>query len=180
MEWTEINWGSDFKDLPAAVAAGDVEDLHAAEGFQVFPNWMAQNLIQPVSSIVNFKDAMWDKASQEGSTYKGQVYGINTVKAQAVSPYIVYYNKTLFQENGLKTPFEYYKEGNWNWKTFLEVATKLTKDTDGDGKVDQYGFNWGGNPTTFMVHNGGNIVNVKSDGTLEAVLTVLITGTCFK
>lgn len=68
--------------------------------------------------------------------YKGQSYGV-------VSPWsggtLFYYNKTLFEQYGVKSPAEYYKEGNWNWDTFETCITEITKDTDGDGKMDIYG-----------------------------------------
>ncbi|MCD6521056.1 MAG: extracellular solute-binding protein, partial [Anaerolineae bacterium] len=40
----------------------------------------------------------------------------------------------LFQEAGLPEPTE-----EWTYDDVVEAAQKLTKDTDGDGKVDQYG-----------------------------------------
>lgn len=44
---------------------------------------------------------------------------------------MVYYRKDLFEKEGLKPPT--------TWAELLEVGKKLTKDLDGDGKLDQWG-----------------------------------------
>lgn len=41
-------------------------------------------------------------------------------------PVLIYYNKDLFLEQGLKTPTELYKEGKWNYAEFLKAARNLT------------------------------------------------------
>lgn len=48
------------------------------------------------------------------------------------SPYAVIYRLDWFEELGLKTPE--------TWEEFVEVAKKLTRDTDGDGTIDKYAF----------------------------------------
>lgn len=47
------------------------------------------------------------------------------------------YRTDLFEEAGLDGPPK-------TWAEFADYAEKLTKDTDGDGKIDQYGFIWAG------------------------------------
>lgn len=57
----------------------------------------------------------------------GIPYGIDT-------EYIAY-NKALFDEAGVAYPHE-----GWTLGEFLEKAKKLTRDRNGDGRTDQYGF----------------------------------------
>jgi multiple sugar transport system substrate-binding protein len=45
------------------------------------------------------------------------------------------YNKTKFKEAGLDP-----EKPPQNWSELYDYAMKLTKDKDGDGKIDQYGF----------------------------------------
>jgi multiple sugar transport system substrate-binding protein len=54
--------------------------------------------------------------------------------------YLMYFNKTLFEEAGLETPDVLYERGEWNRETFLNAVRKLSKDTNGDGEIDQYGW----------------------------------------
>ena len=47
------------------------------------------------------------------------------------------YNETMFENYGAKTPLEYYKEGNWTWETMEDCLEAVTKDNDGNGKIDK-------------------------------------------
>ena len=47
-----------------------------------------------------------------------------------------FYNKDAFEQEGLQTPTELWKEGKWNWDTYLDLASKLTK---GEGLEKQWG-----------------------------------------
>ena len=68
--------------------------------------------------------------------YKGQSYGVQSPWSGGT---LFYYNKTLFEQYGVKSPAEYYMEGNWNWDTFQKCIDQICKDIDGDGKLDIYG-----------------------------------------
>ena len=47
---------------------------------------------------------------------------------------LLFYNQNLFDEAGLSYPDE-----SWTWQDYREAAKALTKDVDGDGRIDQYG-----------------------------------------
>lgn len=47
---------------------------------------------------------------------------------------VLYYNKDHFDAAGLSYP-----DDSWTWDDFTSAAKKLTKDTNGDGKIDQWG-----------------------------------------
>ena len=46
----------------------------------------------------------------------------------------MFVNKTLLAKENIALP-----KNNWTWKDFLEICRKVTRDTDGDGIVDQFG-----------------------------------------
>lgn len=50
------------------------------------------------------------------------------------TPMVISFNKKLFREMGIAPP-----EANWTWEDFLAIAQKLTRDTDNDGRLDQFG-----------------------------------------
>ncbi|EKP95548.1 ABC transporter substrate-binding protein [Thermaerobacter subterraneus] len=84
-------------------------------------------------------------------THEGGVYGLPWI----AQPVVLYYNKALFDEAGVPYPDE-----TWTWDTFKEAAAKLTRDTNGDGKPDVYGFTMNGWPpfAMFAWQAGGDIV----------------------
>ena len=61
--------------------------------------------------------------------YQNQVYGVPFIPDGMV----FLYNTEMFAEVGLSEPPK-------TWDDVLEYGEKLTRDTDGDGKLDQYGF----------------------------------------
>jgi multiple sugar transport system substrate-binding protein len=48
---------------------------------------------------------------------------------------MIYYNRTLFRQTGLPDP----PPRDWSWTEWLDACKKLTRDWDGDGRVDQFG-----------------------------------------
>lgn len=82
-------------------------------------------------------------------TINGKTYAI----PRDVAPFAcVYYNKKLFDEEGLPYPRD-----NWTWEEFLETARRLTKKYD-SGRVKQYGFyTWAWQ--NFIYGNGGALVD---------------------
>ena len=79
----------------------------------------------------------------------------------------LYYNKDLFDAAGIPYP-----DDTWTWDKLIEVGKQLTKDTDGDGTVDQWGVYtettdmenaW----SSFVWQAGGDILS--EDGTTSAL-----------
>ena len=66
--------------------------------------------------------------------YKNECYGLLLPWSGATW---LQYNETLFEDYGAKTPLEYYLEGNWTWDTMEKCFESVTKDFDGNGKIDK-------------------------------------------
>lgn len=71
------------------------------------------------------------------------VYGVPF----SFGPRVIFYNKTLFVEKGLKTPTELFEEGNWTLDEFYKAAKELT-----DSEKGIYGMKLQGatEPTAYM------------------------------
>lgn len=110
-------------------------------GMEDFPSYATTNLVRPIdTSKFDFSKAPYDINNKKNSYTKlnGNTYFVKT--DDTTGGYVLLYNKTLFENAGLKTPAELYKEGNWTWDTFRDAARNLTQDTNSDGKNDVYGF----------------------------------------
>lgn len=77
--------------------------------------------------------------------------------------YPLYYNVEHFDERGISSPNEYYKEGRWNWSTFLDVARKLTVDKNADGRIDRFGYwtsmSWETGWYPWLLLNGASFID---------------------
>ncbi len=96
-------------------------------------------------------DALWSNVTDQ-YTYNGGIFGLPDRGGCT----IMYYNKDLFDDAGLAYPDE-----NWTLDDYFDAVQKLTKDTDGDGEIDQ----WGTTSTHYQAiwgymfqANGGNLI----------------------
>ncbi len=88
------------------------------------------------------------------------------------TPLVITFNKKLFRQNGLAFP-----PSHWTWEDFLGLAQKLTRDTDGDGRLDQYGavlpnafYLW----ITLVWSHGGDVLDAegrRASGYLNSAAT---------
>lgn len=66
-------------------------------------------------------------------------------------PTLMFVNKTLLNEAGFGVP-----DNDWDWDRLLDICKKITKDTDGDGRVDRFGtYNYGWMEAAYS--NGGEL-----------------------
>ena len=72
----------------------------------------------------------------------GAAYMMTPVAAQAQvgSTYPLMFNLQMIQDANLEDPRDLYEKGEWTWDKFAEYCQALTKDTNGDGIIDVYGF----------------------------------------
>lgn len=59
----------------------------------------------------------------------------------------LFYNKAMFEEAGIDTPPE-------TWDEFMSAAEELTRDTTGDGEIDQWGMAIAGGEAIDNIHRG--------------------------
>lgn len=72
-------------------------------------------------------------------------------------PTLMFVNKTLLNQAGFGVP-----DNDWDWDRLLDICKKITKDTDGDGRVDRFGtYNYGWMEAAYS--NGGKLFD--EDGT---------------
>ncbi len=147
----------DYKmKLTSMLSAGTAPDI-----FYLDSSWaeefFVKGVIQPLDLLIkkhgldleDFYPSLLDAFK-----YKGRIYGI----PKDFSTLALFYNKKMFDEVGLEYPDE-----TWTWYDLVDAANKLTRDTDGDGKIDVWGlalyrdgaFN---RVIPFIVQAGGRVV----------------------
>lgn len=113
--------------------------LAAKEGYDVamfnninFPG-RPTTVMQPLNNIKSFdiSDSGWDKTLMDAHAVNGKYYGANVIGSHTCEYVAMYFNETMFKNRGVKTPRQYWEEGNWNWDTFLEAAKAMTYKENG-------------------------------------------------
>jgi multiple sugar transport system substrate-binding protein len=87
--------------------------------------------------------------------YQDKLYSL----PRYTSVYSLFYNKTLFDEAKVAYPGA---GSSWTWDDYAKAAKGLTKDTNGDGKPDQFGCIidfWGSRIYPWLWQNGAALMN---------------------
>lgn len=116
--------------------------------------------------LMKSRDLVYDRF-----VYKNEHYAFAKNSAEAD---MVFVNEDLFDKYEVKSPTDYYNEGIWNWENFEKCASELTRDSDGDGANDIFGYyGWDGN---FIVNAaGGELIHLNDDGKLSVGLDTAAT-----
>jgi multiple sugar transport system substrate-binding protein len=115
----------------AASVTGKVPDVvHVALAWSIELGAMGH--AEALDEYIGAKRDEIPQGALESSTYRGALYGLPWY----VDATALFYNKDMFHEAGLPLP----GEEPMSWDQLRDVAQKLTRDVDGDGTIDQYGF----------------------------------------
>jgi multiple sugar transport system substrate-binding protein len=127
-----------FQKVQVIAASGDYPDVIYGH-YSWFPAALAKHFLLDMDPYLAkaglAKSAYFPTAIQQFSDH-GKLYAL----PRETSSIALYYNADMFKRAGLRTPNEYYAAGQWTWDTFLTVAKKLTRDSNGKS-ADQPGFN---------------------------------------
>jgi len=159
LEYAEVPWDQFAETFISSTLSGQPwVDISYAESTFFYPTFVVGGLVLPLSDmgVFDFNDPKWNKTVIEYSTYNGKVYGMNTGRDDVRS--VLFWNKTMFEREGLPNLYELQNNKTWTWDKFLEVAQKATKDLDGDGVIDQYGFSGIKTEWIILATNNGKTV----------------------
>ncbi|HZK33795.1 MAG TPA: hypothetical protein VFD33_00610 [Bacillota bacterium] len=129
-------------------------------------NWLLQhvklNEVSPLENLIDFSDeSKWDPMTRDMTTYDGHVYGMATGKWWPRAMF--FFNKRIFDDAGIPYPYELLDSKEWTFDKVKEIAIELTKDTTGDGTIDQWGLA-GIDMDVSMVYSNGGEMATYTDG----------------
>lgn len=149
-------WDNFWDKMAAGASGGTLPDL-ATTGPMFAPQYTTYGVYADLNPLANGEingEALEDVYSQgmlDAATLDGELYAI----PYDFDAYSLFYRSDFFEEEGIEAP-------PTNWDELVEVGKKLTKDTDGDGKIDRYAYavradwpRW----EPFLYGNGGDILN---------------------
>ena len=136
--------------LTGMMTSGDLPDVFYV-GPESVADYVKNGYLADLTPLLEENDISTDDMAQNvldtyrydgSSTGSGDLYAL----PKDSSTFAYAYNKDLFDEAGLDYPDP---ENPYTYDEFVEVCQKLTKDTDGDGEIDQWG---AGFADTFMLY----------------------------
>ncbi|MBV9864126.1 MAG: ABC transporter substrate-binding protein [Abitibacteriaceae bacterium] len=155
-----IPWGTYYDKLTLSLAYGGAPDVFILQAAR-FSEFASFHTIRPLADLYasaqppltakQFAPVPWHE-----SFYQGVQYALPL----DTHPIGLYYNTKLFREAGIVDQNGKAKPPT-NLTEFLDAAKKLTKDTNGDGQPDQWGFvitNQHSNWLTIAHQFGGDIL----------------------
>lgn len=119
--------------LAEQLMLGEAPDVFMVPG-ESFNNLAEIGVLKDLSELMK-KDESFDKDVFYSSALSYGVYG----EKQYALPYecapkLMFVNKTILDREGIALPKE-----DWTWEEFYEICRRVTKDTDGNGTLDQFG-----------------------------------------
>jgi multiple sugar transport system substrate-binding protein len=127
------NYDDKIRLLLAADSAPDVMMIQD----EPFPAYASYGKFEDLTDWTQSSDCPidWNKGFwptvPESFKYKGRVMGAPICGGGV----LVVYNRKMFREMGVAEP-----KDDWTFDDFIKTAQQLTRDADGDGDMDTYGF----------------------------------------
>ncbi len=155
MEFME---GSYYEKLQVQMAGKTAPDVIWVQDIRL-PMFVAKGVFMDLNDFIH-KDKGFNLSDYYPQTlqiykYQGGLYAI----PQNCAPLMFQYNMDIFDRLGIKYP-----DSNWTWAEFLDIARRLTRDNDGNGRIDQYGFTGAGSVhamAMLILQNGGRLLNIE-------------------
>lgn len=155
-------------DAVQMMMAGDPVDIVRFEGSPML-TLIALKLLRPLEDVWN--DEVIDaldlpdfvkyeyKIGNTLGSYGGHIYATQAYD-RTDGPYgaglTFFWNKSMFEREGIESLYDIIERGEWTWEKLHEIARLLTKDTTGDGVVDQFGTG-----KRLTLRNGYNLIAVN-------------------
>ena len=145
VEYIQGTWYSAHDYLITTFETGDVPDIFHYES-SVIIDYAMRGYLTDLSPYISteMKNDILEVAWATVTRPNGEVSGIPFL----IESLVVLYNKSLFEKEGIKPPT---REHPWTWDDLQTAARKMTKDTNGDGVIEQYGAGFG-------LRNSANII----------------------
>lgn len=160
-----IAYGEQLSRLGQMVASGNPPDV-VTVAEETIMRLVYSNAVQSLDSYL-VDDPGWTKDCKSRFKINNHIYALPT--SYTFPQYFVYFNKTLFKEQKVKTPYEHYVAGTWTWKELVNTAKKMTLYRDDGVTVKTEGIGtW--NYAVFMLANGGKGLTETSPGRFSVTI----------
>lgn len=158
-------WGDMLNTVTALQQAGEAPDLFEVYD-EVFYSTVLSGVCQSLDAYTSDADYSYYDVSKDLFSWKGSTYAI------PLKPFVfhIFFNKDLFDLEGMTYPDELYARGEWTWDAFRDICKTMTKTVDGETTQLGYG-SWQDTILAFMYANGTTFLNTDTQsGTVTSNL----------
>lgn len=176
IEFTEpvIHEGSAPRQIYEMFLAGEVNFDYTNIVRRDLPLLVSDNLLRPLTDVLDeeYYQGMPQlfRLSPEITDFMGETYMFESMAFNKEAAGVMW-NKSMFEREGLPSLYDIYEAGDWTYDKMVEIAIALTRDTSGDGVVDQFGLqNFGRRwQEHLLITNGASYTGVR-DGRVVATI----------
>ena len=154
-EWLNMTYAGVQDSINNSILAGspdcDVYTVELGWGVPAAMSGLATDLrdvLDPDDPLLNGTDDVLSYVALPDGSVK--ILAVKGAQTQVEATYPMAFNLQMIQEANLEDPRELAARGEWTWDKFEEYCRVLTRDTDGDGVTDVYGY--GGWYGDFMIY----------------------------
>lgn len=101
---------------------------------QDFSRFAELGVLQNLDVLMEADDTFSRESYYETALRSGMLGGVQYALPMETIPYLMFVNKTLLNQEGIPLPDE-----NYSFSDLYRICRRVTRDTDGDGKPDQFG-----------------------------------------
>lgn len=154
--------------LSKKIVNGEQPDVFMVESND-FNTYSSLGVLKNLNSYINDHEIDTNQFYQ-GALQAGQVDGNQYAFPYDTNPTLMCINRDLLEAEGIKIP-----KDSWTIEDFYNICQQVTKDTNNDGVIDQfgcYGFTWQDAMSSYgnnLFDENGNKCNLSEDSTKDAL-----------
>ena len=139
------------------------------EDFTVLSSIGALKMLDGYMAKNDFSSDDYYESVISAGVYEGHQYAL----PYECNPTLMFVNKTLLNNEGIEIP-----ENGWTMEEFYDICARVTKDTNGDGLIDQFGcynYSWLDSAHAYdlsLFNDEGSSALLTQDGLKQAILFV--------
>lgn len=164
IDYANFPWGEYLARYITTVMAGDsMADIVSVEVNWFYPTLLLNNFCASLSAldVFDFSDEKFQRETVGFGEYNGEIYCYEV--GDMYPRGMLFFNKNMFEREGINDMYDVFFNYEWTWDKMLEYAKRLTRDTDGDGIIDQWGLGGGTGRVWrgFIISNNANFIDVS-------------------
>lgn len=95
-----------------------------------YPLSILQDYFMPLTDEdMDVDSSIYDLDTMKSLAWDGKNYGYIAYKSTMTNYGILLYNQDLFDKYGVKTPYTMWREGNWDWDAFVQMAQDIQSNS---------------------------------------------------